>query len=116
MAWSRELRLPFLDERVVRLGLAAGWRPGFETGWTKERLRQIAARRLPDEVVWRRGKTAYDVPDRDWLAHPGVRARVRESFEFLRARQILAARSAPHMTPWRALTLATFLAEHNLSM
>jgi asparagine synthase (glutamine-hydrolysing) len=115
MAWSRELRLPFLDERVVRLGLAAGWRPGFESGWTKERLRQLAAQRLPDEVVWRRGKTAYDVPDRDWLAHPGVRAQVRESVEFLRAQQILAAGRAPQTTPWRALTLATFLAEHDLA-
>jgi asparagine synthase (glutamine-hydrolysing) len=115
MAWSRELRLPFLDERVVSLGLAAGWRPGFESGWTKERLRQIAAQRLPDEVVWRRGKTAYDVPDRDWLAHPRVRAQVSESVEFLRARQILAPRREPQTTPWRALALAAFLAEHNLA-
>jgi len=115
MAWSRELRLPFLDERVVRLALAGGWRAGLESGWTKVRLRQIAAQRLPDEVVWRRGKTAYDVPERNWLAHPRVREQVREAVEFLRARQILTASRTQQVPPWRALTLATFLAQHDLA-
>ncbi len=115
MAWSRELRLPFLDERVVKLGLGAGWRPSLESGWTKERLRRVAAHRLPDDVVWRRGKTAYDVPDRLWLSRPGVQTQVRESVEFLRSRQILAARREPQTSPWRALALATFLTEYNLA-
>ena len=115
MAWSRELRLPFLDERVVKLGLGAGWRSSLESGWTKERLRRVAAHRLPDEVVWRRGKTAYDVPDRLWLSQPAVQTQVRESVEFLRSRQILAARREPQTSPWRALALATFLTEYNLA-
>jgi hypothetical protein len=75
----------------------------------------VASRRLPDEVVWRRGKTAYDVPDREWLEHPGIRAQLRESVEFLRSRQILAPRREPKTTPWRALSLATFLAEYDLA-
>jgi len=115
MAWSRELRLPFLDERVVKRGLGSGWRLSLESGWTKERLRRLAARRLPDEIVWRRGKTAYDVPERLWLAHPGVQTQVRESVEFLRSRQILAPREEPKTTAWRALALARFLTEYNLA-
>ena len=115
MAWSRELRLPFLDERVVKLGLGAGWRPSLESGWTKERLRRVAANRLPDEVVWRRGKTAYDVPDREWLSRRDVQTQVRESVAFLRSAQILATRREPQTTPWRALALATFLNEYNLA-
>jgi asparagine synthase (glutamine-hydrolysing) len=115
MAWSRELRLPFLDERVVKLGLGAGWRPSLESGWTKERLRRIAAHRLPDEVVWRRGKTAYDVPDREWLSQPRVQTLVRESIALLRSLQILAPRREPQTTPWRALALATFLTEYGLA-
>lgn len=115
MAWSRELRLPFLDERVVKLGLGAGWRPSLESGWTKERLRRVAANRLPDEVVWRRGKTAYDVPDREWLSRRDVQTQVRESVAFLRSVQILAPRREPQTTPWRALALATFLNEYNLA-
>ena len=115
MAWSRELRLPFLDERVVKLGLGAGWRPSFESGWTKERLRRVAAHRLPDEVVWRRGKTAYDIPDREWLSQPRVQTQFRESVAFLRSLQILAPRHEPQTTPWRALALATFLSEYKLA-
>jgi len=115
MAWSRELRLPFLDERVVRLGLGGGWRTSLESGWTKERLRHAAMRRLPDEIVWRRGKTAYDVPDREWLEQPAIREKVRESVEYLRSQKILAPGREPPATPWRVLTLATFLAEHGLA-
>jgi asparagine synthase (glutamine-hydrolysing) len=115
MAWSRELRLPFLDERVVKLGLGAGWRPSFESGWTKERLRRVAANRLPDDIVWRRGKTAYDVPDRDWLSRTDVQTQVRESIAFLRSLQILAPGREPQTTPWRALALATFLNEYDLA-
>jgi asparagine synthase (glutamine-hydrolysing) len=115
MAWSRELRLPFLDERVVKLGLRAGWGPSLESGWTKEPLRRVAANRLPDEVVWRRGKTAYDVPDREWLSRPGIQTQVRESVAFLRSVQILAPRREPQTTPWRALALATFLNEYDLA-
>lgn len=115
MAWSRELRLPFLDERVVALGLRAGWRSGLESGWTKERLRRMAGHRLPDEIVWRRGKAAFDVPDREWLRDEAVRAQVAKSMEFLRSRQILAPTRKPQTSPWRALTLAVFLTEHNLA-
>jgi asparagine synthase (glutamine-hydrolysing) len=114
MAWSRELRLPFLDERVVRIGLAGGWRPGLESGWTKQRLRRLAEHRLPNDVVWRRGKTAYDVPDREWLAHRGIQAQIRESIEFLRGRQIFAPDRDPGTTPWRTLALAAFLLENAL--
>jgi asparagine synthase (glutamine-hydrolysing) len=115
MAWSRELRLPFLDERVVKLGLGAGWRPSLESGWTKERLRRVAANRLPDDIVWRRGKTAYDVPDREWLSRTDIQTQVRESVALLRSLQILAPRREPQTTPWRALALATFLNEYDLA-
>lgn len=115
MAWSRELRLPFLDEHVVELALASGWRAGLESGWTKQRLRRVAARRVPGEVVWRREKTAYDVPDREWLAHPGVRKQAGAAYEQLRELEVLArGRKAP-LAPWRALSLASFLEQSGLS-
>ena len=115
MAWSRELRLPYLDERLVGLAFASGWRGGLEEGWTKARLRQLAAHRVPREIVWRRGKTAYDVPDREWLEHPGIRERVQAAEELLRQRQILASSGRIAVSRWRALTLATFIDEHALT-
>ena len=114
MAWSRELRLPYLDERVVELALASGWRAGLESGWTKQRLRRVAARRVPDEIAWRRGKTAYDVPDREWLAHPRVREQARAAYDALRETGVLARGRESPLPPWRALSLASFLAQSGL--
>jgi asparagine synthase (glutamine-hydrolysing) len=115
MAWSRELRLPFLDLEVVGHALTSGWRGGFESGWTKEALRRVAARRLPDEIVWRRGKTAYDVPEADWLPQPVVRDRVRLASEVLQNSGIVERGHGLPVSPWRALSLASFLEQSGLA-
>jgi asparagine synthase (glutamine-hydrolysing) len=115
MAWSRELRLPFLDERVVELALASGWRGGFQSGWTKERLRRVAARRVPDSIAWRRDKTAYDVPDREWLMHPGLQEQARAAFEYLERLQIVTPGRRAPLSIWRALSLASFLEQSRLT-
>jgi asparagine synthase (glutamine-hydrolysing) len=115
MAWSRELRLPYLDERVVELGLASGWRPGFEIGWTKEPLRRLAEQRVPPEIAWRRAKVAYDIPDREWLSHPRVRDRLASAISVLRELRIVAPSKRVQLSPWRTISLACFLEESGLS-
>jgi len=114
MAWSRELRLPFLDERVVASGFASGWRTGLETGWTKEPLRRLAERRLPPEIAWRRAKVAYDIPDREWLAHPRIRDRVGSALSLLRELRIVSQSKRVPLSPWRTISLACFLEENKL--
>lgn len=114
MAWSRELRLPYLDERVVEAALASGWRRGLQDGWTKARLRRLAARRVPGDVAWRRDKIAYDVPDREWRTHPRVVDAVRSALDALVDFGVLASREAP-VSPWRTLSLACFLDQSRLS-
>jgi asparagine synthase (glutamine-hydrolysing) len=115
MAWSRELRLPFLDERVVAMGYGSGWRSGFEAGWTKERLRRLAEKRLPQETAWRRRKVAYDVPDQEWLAHPGIRKHSKSALSVLRELRIVSSSGRVRLSPWRAISLACFLEESKLS-
>jgi asparagine synthase (glutamine-hydrolysing) len=115
MAWGREVRLPFLDLEVVGHALSSGWRNGFETGWTKEALRRVAARRLPEDIVWRRGKTAYDVPEQEWLLRPQVREKLRGAVELLQDLQIVERRPSLPLTPWRALSLASFLEQTGLA-
>jgi asparagine synthase (glutamine-hydrolysing) len=114
MAWSRELRLPFLDERVVASGFASGWRTGLEKGWTKEPLRRLAERRLPSDIAWRRAKVAYDIPDREWLAHPRIRARVDAALSVLRDLRIVSQSKRVPLSPWRTISLACFLEESKL--
>ena len=115
MAWSRELRLPFLDLEVVGHAFSSGWRSGFESGWTKEPLRRVAARRLPEEIVWRRGKTAYDVPETDWLPRPRVQEQLRLAVELLQDLQIVERGRPLSLSPWRALSLASFLEQSGLA-
>jgi asparagine synthase (glutamine-hydrolysing) len=115
MAWSRELRLPFLDLELVGHAFSSGWRPGFESGWSKEPLRRVAARRLPEAIVWRRGKTAYDVPEQDWLPQPRVREQLRLAAEVLQDLQIVKRGSSSPLGPWRALSLASFLEQSGLA-
>ena len=114
MAWSRELRLPFLDLEVVGHAFASGWRDGLASGWTKKALRHVAAGRLPEEIVWRRGKTAYDVPEQEWLPLPRVRAELEAAIELLRDRQIVEPGRSIPLAPWRALSLASFLEQSGL--
>jgi asparagine synthase (glutamine-hydrolysing) len=51
-----EARHPFLDRRVVELGLALPWEKKVRDGWTKEIVRRATAGLLPDEVRRRRGR------------------------------------------------------------
>jgi asparagine synthase (glutamine-hydrolysing) len=70
MSFSIETRLPFLDYRVVELGLALDGRAKLGGGWTKLALRRAFSDRLPEPVVWRRDKVQFSVPQQRWLAGP----------------------------------------------
>ena len=70
MAHSIETRLPFLDYRVVELGLGLPNEAKVDAGWTKVALRRGVAPLLPREIVWRRDKVQFSAPQRDWLRGP----------------------------------------------
>jgi asparagine synthase (glutamine-hydrolysing) len=66
MAHSLELRVPFLDHRVVEAGLALPDREKVDGVRTKTALRRLVAERLPPEIA-RRPKQGFDVPLDRWL-------------------------------------------------
>lgn len=116
MAWSLEVRLPFLDPDVIALGYRAGWSAGFQRGWTKAALRTAAAARVPSETVWRREKSAYEVPDALWLARPGIHAALRDAATGLQQRGLLSGDHLAQSKPWRVLSMARFLDVSGLSV
>jgi len=61
-AMSTEARDPFLDRRVVDYCTRLPGRMRLKNGWPKIILREIMADKLPDEVLWCRGK-----PHLGWL-------------------------------------------------
>jgi asparagine synthase (glutamine-hydrolysing) len=67
MAFAREVRLPFLDYRLVELMLNAPTESKLYAGWTKYALRQAFADRLPSDIIWRRDKQGFSMPQEEWL-------------------------------------------------
>jgi asparagine synthase (glutamine-hydrolysing) len=70
MAFSIETRLPFLDYRIVELGLGLSGDAKIAGGWTKLALRRAIEPRLPHEIVWRRDKVQFAAPQASWLEGP----------------------------------------------
>jgi asparagine synthase (glutamine-hydrolysing) len=67
MAWSREIRLPFLDYRIIEFLLRLKTDKKLYKGWTKYILRKAMEFDLPKEIVWRKDKQGFVNPQEEWL-------------------------------------------------
>jgi len=73
MAIPLEHRFPFLDYRMVELGLQMPVAYLFKDGWTKYILRKAMEPYLPKTIVWRKSKMGFPFPYRSFLtAHSQV--------------------------------------------
>ncbi len=75
MAWAREIRVPFLDYRLVELLVSLPTQLKLQQGWTKFIFRQAMEPYLPKDIVWRKDKQGFVNPQSEWLKHelkPGV--------------------------------------------
>ena len=69
MAFSREIRLPFLDHRLMDVLLPMPVHYKMDQGWTKYIFRRAVSRLLPSEIVWRKDKQGFVNPQSEWLKH-----------------------------------------------
>jgi len=67
MALAREIRLPYLDYRLVNLLLPLAPRWKMRAGWSKWVFRKAMEQDLPAEIVWRRDKQGFSNPQSEWL-------------------------------------------------
>ena len=67
MAHSREIRLPFLDHRLVEFIFSLPDSLIIRNGWTKWILRQALRGVVPDAILNRIDKLGYEPPQREWL-------------------------------------------------
>jgi asparagine synthase (glutamine-hydrolysing) len=77
MAFGVEGRYPFLDHELIELCLSFDDDVLYHAGWVKWPLRLALRGRLPENVVWRKDKKGFEVPQRRWLREdlvPLVRA------------------------------------------
>lgn len=89
MAWSRELRQPFLDHNVAEFVCALGPELKIENGTTKYVLREAMRGTVPNVVLDRHDKLGYQAPQGGWLSGQ-LRSWTEERLE--QARYVLGER------------------------
>ncbi|GAB7388786.1 asparagine synthase (glutamine-hydrolyzing) [Bacillaceae bacterium] len=67
MAWSREVRVPFLDYRLIEKLIPLSMDFKLKDGWTKYIFRKAMEPYLPKEIVWRKDKQGFINPQSEWL-------------------------------------------------
>jgi asparagine synthase (glutamine-hydrolysing) len=67
MAFSVESRMPFLDYRLAEFLARVPASYKIHAGWTKYLARRAFDGRLPGEIVWRRDKMGWPIPEAHWF-------------------------------------------------
>jgi asparagine synthase (glutamine-hydrolysing) len=67
MAAAREIRLPFLDYRLVSLLLPLPVEYKLHSGWTKWIFRRAIETLVPKTIAWRKDKQHFVVPQNRWF-------------------------------------------------
>jgi asparagine synthase (glutamine-hydrolysing) len=80
MAFGREIRLPFLDFRVVDALMTRPPDLKLRDGWTKWIFRKAMEPELPSAIAWRRDKQGFLNPQRRWLKQD-LAPRLRDLFK-----------------------------------
>lgn len=70
MAHGVEVRLPYLDHRLIEFGLSLPTELKVSRGWTKSLMRTAFDDVLPKEIIWRRDKQGFSNPQEEWLRGP----------------------------------------------
>lgn len=79
MSQSVEVRVPFLDFRLVECLARVHPSEKFEGGWTKSIFRKAIAGLVPREIQYRRDKKGFNVPEDRWM-RDHFQPHVRELF------------------------------------
>lgn len=102
MGHSIESRLPFLDYRVLELGLALPVQLKLRHGYGKWALRQVARGKIPDSIRTARYKRGFDVTQ-SWLA-AGLGSHLQEQIQT--ATPLLREVLTPGLNPAQAYSPA----------
>jgi asparagine synthase (glutamine-hydrolysing) len=68
MWYGIEARLPFIDYRLVELGLNIKPAYKIKNGWSKNISRIATRNLLPMEIRWRKNKFGFESPNKQWLS------------------------------------------------
>ena len=64
---SVEIRMPFMDHRIVSFVNSLPYTSKFGGGYTKKLIRDAVAPYMPEEITWRKSKIGFTSPILDWM-------------------------------------------------
>ena len=67
MAASVEIRMPFMDHRLVSYCFSLPWHSKLRGGYTKAVLRHAMDPFVPKDVIWRKSKIGFNTPFAEWM-------------------------------------------------
>lgn len=67
MAASVEIRMPFMDYRLVQYAFSLNWRAKLHDGYTKSIIRDAMAPFMPKDIAYRRTKVGFNAPINNWM-------------------------------------------------
>lgn len=92
MAHGREVRLPFLSHELVEFIFSLPANFKIRKGWSKWILRQTIDNQLPSSITWRKDKTGFEPPQKQWMQHQAMQEMIRDAREKLVKEKILNTR------------------------
>ena len=91
MAHAVEVRLPFLDHKLVEFLFSLPPELKIHNGRTKWLLRKSTETVLPKEIVWRKDKIGFEPPQKKWMEDKAVEDAITEAKKKLVQQHILKA-------------------------
>lgn len=70
MANSVEIRMPFLDYRIVSFAFSIGTNSKIRNGFSKAIIRDAVSPYMPKEIAYRKGKIGFNTPILEWIHGP----------------------------------------------
>ena len=89
MTHGREVRLPFLNHKLVEFLFSLPSNFKIREGWTKRILRKAMENELPSSIAWRRDKIGLEPPQLLWMQLPAMREMIHEAKKKLVSEKIL---------------------------
>jgi asparagine synthase (glutamine-hydrolysing) len=78
MAHATEVRLPYLDHKLVEFLFTLPPAFKIKDGWTKWLLRRSAEKKLPKSIAWRKDKVGFEPPQELWMKNKKVQESIME--------------------------------------
>lgn len=116
MAYSIETRLPFLDYSVVEKSLQLEVHEKVQGGWTKFKLREVAAKWLPEKIAWRKNKLGFNAPEKSWIDSINIEEYTKNSHILSKILKHNDVSQLSTSMKWKIVNIAVWEKEFNVKL